>query len=429
MIENLLNLDESRPKCKNQIHTTKISTTYPDFLKKRIESFYSERVEKSWGGKHILRSGNVPGPNAIQMMSNDYLSIADHPEIRKVQANSLIEDRDAVLMSGIFLQSGSIQHQFEEAMADFMKSDRTILSQSGWNANVGLIQSIATEGVPVYIDMLAHMSLWEGIHSASATARFFRHNDLDHLERKLKAHGSGIVVIDSVYSTNGSLAPIEEIVTLALAYNCVIIVDESHSLGTHGPEGRGLVVERGLEEAVHFRTASLAKAFAGRAGIVSCSEAFFDYFGLTSRPAIFSSALLPHEILGLHKTLEVIRRADQRRQQLHRNAQRLRNGLLAMGYNVFDSDSQIVSLEPGIESLTMKVRDCLEHYKIFGSIFAVPATPANRSLVRFSVNAVLSLEDIDQVLAVCDEIQQQVGLEDWASTKRLSRLLNFQEAA
>ena len=429
MTESLLNLNESSPKCENRIHSTEIPPTYPAFLKNRIRAFYSERVEKSWGGKHILRSGNVPGPNAIQMMSNDYLSLADHPEIRKVQANSLIEDRSAVLMSGIFLQAGSIQHQFEAAMADFMKSDRTILSQSGWNANVGLIQSIATEGVPVYIDMLAHMSLWEGIHSASATPRFFRHNDLDHLERKLKAHGSGIIVIDSVYSTNGSLAPIAEIVALAQAYNCVIIVDESHSLGTHGPEGRGLVVELGLEKVVTFRTASLAKAFAGRAGIVSCSEVFFDYFCSTSRPTIFSSALLPHEILGLHKTLEVIRGADKRRQRLHRNAQRLRDGLLTIGYNVFDSDSQIVSLEPGIESLTMKVRDCLEDYKIFGSIFCAPATPANRSLVRFSVNAALSLEDIDQVLAVCDKIQQQVGLEDWASTKRLSRLLNFQEAA
>lgn len=424
-----ITLHQKSPTCENKAYATTPSAAYPPFLSKRIQNFYTERVEKAWGGKHILRSGNTPGPNAIQMISNDYLSLANHPEIRKVQADCLLEDRDAVLMSGIFLQAGSIQHQFEAAMADFMKSDRAILCQSGWNANVGLIQSIASEGVPVYIDMLAHMSLWEGIQSASATARFFRHNDVAHLERKLKAHGAGIIVIDSVYSTNGSLAPIEEIVTLAQDYNCVIIVDESHSLGTHGPKGRGLVVELGLQKAVHFRTASLAKAFAGRAGIVSCSEAFFDYFTFTSKPAIFSSALLPHEILGLHKTLEVIWDADTRRQQLHRNAQQLRSGLLAQGYNVLDSEAQIISLEPGIEARTMQVRDCLEDFHIFGSIFCAPATPANRSLIRFSVNAALTAEEIDRVLEACYEIVQPVGMTDWTSTQRLSRLLYFQEAA
>ena len=138
-----------------------------------------------------------------------------------------------------------------------------------------------------------------------------------------------------------------------------MVVDESHSLGTHGPNGKGLVVQLGLTDKVHFRTSSLAKAFAGRAGIITCSQQFFDYFMFTSRPAIFSSVVLPHDIMGLHKTLEIIQAADERRARLHKSADRLRQELKALGYNINHSDSQIISIEPGKEIHTMRVRDVL----------------------------------------------------------------------
>ncbi|HET8700300.1 MAG TPA: alpha-hydroxyketone-type quorum-sensing autoinducer synthase, partial [Nitrococcus sp.] len=271
-----------------------------------------------------------------------------------------------------------------------------------------------------YVDMMAHMSLHQGILSAGATARPFRHNDVDHLERQMRRHGQGIVVIDSVYSTTGGVAPLAEIVELGLRYGCVLVVDESHSLGTHGPDGAGLVAACGLTEQVHFRTASLAKAFAGRAGLITCSGRFAEYFKYTARPAIFSSTLLPHEVAGLQAALQVIRREDWRRQRLHGNAQYLRDELNRLGYNL-ESRSQIIGLESGPEQRTIVLRDALESRGIFGSVFCAPATPANRSLMRLSVHATLSGSQLQRIVDACAAIREEVDLINWASTRRKLR--------
>jgi CAI-1 autoinducer synthase len=201
----------------------------------------------------------------------------------------------------------------------------------------------------------------------------------------------------------------------------VLVVDESHSLGTHGPEGAGLVVALGLAERVQFRTASLAKAFAGRAGFITCSRRFNEYFKSTSSPAIFSSTLLPHDIAGLEATLAVVQREGWRRERLHANADWLRASLDELGYNLNDSESQIVSLEPGPEQQTIVLRDALESRGIFGAIFCAPATPKNRSLMRFSVNAALSEAELARVVDVCREIRGEVDLANWPSTRRKQR--------
>ena len=148
----------------------------------------------------------------------------------------------------------------------------------------------------------------------------FHHNDMEHLERQILKHGPGVILVDSVYSINGSVCPLEDLVAVGTRHGCVMVVDESHSFGTHGQQGEGMVAALGLCDKVHFRTASLAKAFAGRAGFITCSERFNEYFKFESNPAIFSSTLLPHEIAGLDATLEVIKEEQWRRKALHANA-------------------------------------------------------------------------------------------------------------
>ena len=410
-------LAHTSPENAMQLVTNK-SKEYPDFLEKRIVAFKDDRMGKQWGGEHIMRGKVSPDQSSIELISNDYLALSTESEIHKAQSDSLLRNGNGVLMSGIFMRGETVQNRFEKSMANFMQSSRAILCQSGWKANVGLIQSIADETVPIYIDMLAHMSIWEGIHSAKANVRAFRHNDLNDLETKIRKYGPGVIAIDSVYSTNGSIAPISEIVSLGQQFNCILLVDESHSLGTHGPQGSGLVVKLGLADKVHFRTASLAKAFAGRAGIITCSEQFYDYFAFTSRPAIFSSMLLPHEVVGLQKTLDIIKTADKKRYRLHRNAEKIRNAISNLGYNVDASDSQIVSIEPGIERKTMEVRDALADHGIFGAIFCAPATAKNRSLIRMSVHSDLSSTDIYRIIEGFRAIRDRVGLTEWRSTKR-----------
>lgn len=400
-----------------QMRTTKHRPPQePDFLRRQVDSYYLDRVAP-WGGGHIM-IGRVPGEDAVHLVSNDYLCMARHPEVIGAQCRALEGGESALLMAAVFLHGDNPQARFERQMAQWMQAEAAVLSQSGWAANTGLIQSIAGPDVPCFIDMFAHASLWEGIRSAESVAHPFRHNAPEHLESLLRRHGPGVVIVDSVYSTSGSVAPLCDIVNVAERHGAVIVVDEAHSLGTHGPEGRGLVVELGLTSRVHFRTASLAKAFAGRAGIVTCSERIAEYLKYTANPAIFSSGLLPHELAGLDATLQVITRSDDRRRRLHQNADYLRSGLSELGYNLELSEAQILGLEAGPELATMALRDALEARGVFGSVFCAPATPKNRSLIRLTVHSELTPLELDRVIDVCAEIRDEVGLAHWPSTRR-----------
>lgn len=389
----------------------------PEFLERRMDEFYLRRWKEDWRGRHIMR-GRAPGKASVCLFSNDYLSIADHPAIRDAQIEALRAEGQGTLMSAIFLHGDNPQRRLEDALASYTGFPASILCQSGYAANVGLIQALAGEGVPVYIDMIAHASLHEGIHSAGATPRPFRHNDVQHLERQMREYGPGVVCVDSVYSTNGSVCPLRELVLKAREYGCLVVVDESHTLGISGPRGGGMVLEQGLCDSVDFLTASLAKAFAGRAGLVCCPRDFVDYFSFTSQPAIFSSCLLPHELAGLCATLEVIRSESWRREWLLDNAARLRTGLSRLGYGVAPGSSWIIGLEAGEEHRTQRLREALEERDIFASVFCAPATGRKRSLLRLSVHAGLSGEDVSRVLQACEEIRDDVDLWRWPSVRR-----------
>ena len=389
----------------------------PEFVAARVDRYYRERVRETWGGGNILR-GRQPGPDALHLSSNDYLALSRHPRILTAMGTTLVREGGGLLMSGVFLHGDCPQLRFEADLARFMRAQSGVLCQSGYVANTGLIQVIASNEVPVYTDMLAHMSLWEGIRSAGAQGIMFHHNNPDHLERQILRHGPGVILVDTIYSTNGSICPLREIANIAANHGCVLVADESHSLGTHGPNGEGLVVELGLEDRVHFRTASLAKAFAARAGFVTCSMPFTEYFKFEARPAIFSSTLLPYEVAGLAATMDVIRTEGWRREKLRANSAYVRAGLDRLGYNLNGSESQIISLESGTEQQTMVLRDALEERGIFGSVFFSPATPKNRAMVRLSLHSALKQEELDRLLEACGEVRSKTGFNHWPSTRR-----------
>jgi CAI-1 autoinducer synthase len=390
---------------------------FPEFVEKRLRQCDEEIFQPRKNKKPLVLGNTLPNSSSIMLQSNDYLDISNHPRIRKAQQELLSQMHQEPVMSAVFLHENSEKHVFEEKMAAFTGFESAILCQSGWAANIGLMQIIADSSVPVYIDFFTHMSLWEGIKGSGATPYAFRHNDAGHLERLIREHGQGIVLVDSLYSTMGDISPLHEIVGIADRYDCVMVVDESHSLGTHGEHGAGLVNECGLTDKVHFITASLAKAFAGRAGIILCQERFARYFPYMAYPAIFSSTLLPYEIAGLNATVDVISEGDERRKALHEKSRYFREGLSALGYNIV-SESQIVSIEGGLESDTELLRDALEKRNVFGSVFLAPATPKTRSLMRFSVNSGMRMEDLEYVLKVCEEIRDEIGMWNWKSTRR-----------
>lgn len=389
----------------------------PPALRKRIEREFSSRWREEWGGKFVLH-GRPAGAGAVRLDGNDYLSVTGHPEIVQAQVNALRQDRESVVQSGVFLLDDHPAHALEKALASWVGKADGFLCQSGYAANMGLLQIIADEITPVYLDALAHMSLWEGARAAKAPAHAFRHNDPVHLERMLQAHGPGVVVVDSVYSTTGALCPLREIVEVADRHGCTIVVDESHSLGTHGPEGAGLCAQLGLTGRVHFITASLAKAFAGRAGFFTAPAGMRYYVLISSFPNIFSSSLLPHEVAGLAATLAVIRRADDARRRLRANTARARQALADAGFPIQQGSEQIIALEAGAESAAMRLRDELEARDVIGSIFCAPATSKNRAMVRLTLNASLTGAEMDHLERVAQELAPLLRPWDWAIARR-----------
>jgi CAI-1 autoinducer synthase len=386
-------------------------------LRERLDKQFMPHWNTQWGGKCILHGRN-PGPDSIRLDGNDYLNISGHPEIVSAQIATLRRDNDSVIQSGAFLLDAHPSRRLEASMAAWIGKEDGFICQSGYAANVGLLQAIADEKTPVYLDTLAHTSLWEGVRAARAPAHPFRHNDPAHLSRMIARNGPGVVVVDSVYSTTGALCPLVEMVEVAEEHGCTILVDESHSLGTHGPQGAGLCAELGLVDRVHFITASLAKAFAGRAGFFTVPAELRYYVLHHSYPNIFSSCLLPHEIAGLAATLDVIRASDEARERLHINTQRLRASLSDMGYPIHQGSQQIISLEAGTEPDTMVLRDRLEERQLFGAIFCAPATSRNRAMVRLTLNAGLTASELDRIEKVAREVAPLVKPWDWPIARR-----------
>lgn len=389
-------------------------------LRARIDREFKSRWEQEWGGKFVTH-GAAPGSDAVRLDGNDYLAVTGHPTIIQAQLDSLRQGHEFIVQSGVFQLDGSPASRLQHALAAWIGKPQGLLCQSGYAANLGLLQVIADPDTPVYLDGLAHMSLWDGAKAAGAPAYGFRHNDPEHLAKLARRHGSGIVVVDSVYSTTGAVAPLAELVDVAERHDCMILVDESHSIGTHGPEGRGLCAQLGLTDRVHFISASLAKAFAGRAGFFTMPVELREYLMCHSHPSIFSSCLLPHDIAGLAATFEVIKRSDDARRQLHANTRRLRAAFADLGYPIQQGTEQIISLEAGPEADTLALRDQLESNGVFGAVFCAPATSRNRAMVRLTLNAALTDAEMDHVAQVAKAIAPRVKPWDWPVARRLGR--------
>lgn len=354
----------------------------------------------------------------VSMHTNDYLSIARDKRVAQEKAQYLLEHGHGDAISRVFTHDREdMSKKFERRMAKLTHSEDAVLLMSGYNANTGLIQAFAAPGSPVYIDLRAHASLWEGILCARAKAIPFRHNNSEDLERKIKRHGPGLVVVDALYSTSGAISPLVDIVDIAEAAECAIVVDETHSFGCQGPKGAGLVVELGLTDRVHFRTIGLSKAAAARGGIVCGSSRNMEFLRYEARPMIFSTSVLSYEAAGFMKTLDIITQESWRQKKLHRNHKVLKEGLSDLGYDVADSDAQIIGIVLGTNEMTGAFKAHLERNGVAGAPFGPPATPEGKSLMRFTVNAALDQAGIDHTLSVCKSALDTLDTSQWVCLK------------
>jgi CAI-1 autoinducer synthase len=392
-------------RIKRDLISRKLRSSASESLLHKVDKWKAEYATD----RHIVVGGKPDG-DAVLVAGNDYLALGNDARIVNAIAESLRNSERAIFMSAVYVQYLAVQQHYEAAMAGYLGTEATVLCQSGWAANDGLIQALVDGETPVYIDHFAHASLWQGVQSGGTKPRPFRHNDPESLEALVRRHGPGLIAVDTIYSTTGDICPLGDVVDIAEAHGCIIVADESHAIGVRGPQGAGLASELGLGNRIRFRTFSLSKALVGRGGIVAGPARELEYFRFQSRPAIFSSAVLPYEIAGFSAALDAVCREERRREALRRNSAYLKNGLFDIGVAIADHDSPIIALVGGPEELTVKLRDALEAHKVFGALFCAPSTPKNRSLLRLTLNSAMTQAELDQIIAACAAVKRETGI-------------------
>jgi 8-amino-7-oxononanoate synthase len=281
---------------------------YP-FLRKRLDARAAD------GSLRALRQLT----DGIDFSSNDYLGLAQHPGLKERILHKLLETEEKIGATGSRLLTGnsSRTEQLEARLAQFHHAESGLLFQSGYAANIGLLASIPQEGDTVLYDQFVHASLRDGIRLSRAQARPFKHNDLSDLEKVLKtASGNVFIVVESVYSMDGDLCPLQDLVRLAKANGAHIILDEAHSTGIFGPNGEGLAVAENIENQIFARLHTFGKAMGCHGAVVVGSQLLREYLINFARPFVFSTGMALTEIMAIEAAYELLAESSDARQQL-----------------------------------------------------------------------------------------------------------------
>ena len=272
---------------------------------------------------------------------------------------------------------------------EFKGAEACVLFGSGYLANSGVISALAREGSVVFSDALNHASIVDGCRLARAETFVYDHCDPDHLEWGLRqADGRGsLIVTDSVFSMDGDIAPLEEIVELAQRYDARVMVDEAHATGCVGPGGRGAVADAGLEDEVDIVVGTLGKALGSYGAYVCCERTMAEYLVNRARTLIFSTALPPPAVAAAMASLEILREQPERVDKLHRNSRELRAALAARGVDAGHSETQIVPLVVGDAGEAMEACERALAGGVFAQAIRPPTVPEGTSRLRLAVMA------------------------------------------
>lgn len=332
----------------------------------------------------------------IRLHENDYLRLSRRPEVLEARHRCLEETGGQIASSVFGGGDGASWHgRLRQALAEAMGAGDALIGTSGWSVNVGLVQALATPGLPIYLDQRAHASLWDGAALSAGRALMVRHNDPESLERRIRREGPGLVCIDSWYSGDGTVAPLLETLEICERHECMLILDEAHSFGMTGALAGGMAVAEGLASRIHVRTCSFSKALGGHGGFLAASHALCQYLTLRHRSLIFSSATAPDMAAGHLEALRIAQREPELAIQAMAMAQRFRDKLTWLGIPHFESACQIVSVPLATEGEACQLYAALRDEGILGAVFAPPAVPDGCGLLRFTFHAHMDENAVD----------------------------------
>ena len=331
----------------------------------------------------------LDGRPVLLLCSNNYLGLADHPRVREAAAEAAMRYGAGAGASRLISGTMRIHRRLEERLAEFKGSETALLFGSGYLANTGVVQALARKGDVVFSDELNHASLVDGCRLAGAETFVYRHADAEHLAWGLEqAEGRGsLIVTDGVFSMDGDVAPLEEIVRLANDYDARVMVDEAHGTGAIGPDGRGAVAAAGVEDEVDVVVGTLGKALGSYGAYVCCGCSMAKFLVNTARTFIFSTAPAPPSVAGAMAALELLREQPRRVEKLQRNAAVLRAALAERGLGSIPGETQILPLLIGDAAAAVAASEQALARGVFAQAIRPPTVPAGTSRLRLTVMA------------------------------------------
>jgi 8-amino-7-oxononanoate synthase len=343
----------------------------------------------------------VGGRSVLSLCSNNYLGLANHPEVIEAAVAAARELGVGSGASRLISGSMRLHHDLETRLAAFKGAEACLLFTSGYHANLGVISSLVGEGDAVFSDALNHASLIDGCRLSRATVSVYPHVELAALEAHLRSARARrrLIVTDSIFSMDGDAAPLAAICDLAERYDAMVMVDEAHATGVVGPRGGGLVQALGLERRISVQMGTLGKALGGFGAYVAGSSALIDFLVNRARTFIFTTALPPPVVAAAGAALTIVEREPERRSTVRRHAQRLRAGLRAGGYDVQGDDtSHILPVLIGDAEATMALSAALLDHGVLAHGIRPPTVPDGTARIRATVMATHREEDIDEAV-------------------------------
>ncbi|MBT0728190.1 aminotransferase class I/II-fold pyridoxal phosphate-dependent enzyme [Rosenbergiella australiborealis] len=363
-----------------------------------IDEIYSA-TEGRIGDKRIILAG-----------SNNYLGLTFDPEAIKESQEALRQQGTGTTGSRMANGTFGSHLALEQEIAAFFNLPTAIVFSTGYTANLGIISALATPDAVVIIDEDSHASIYDACALGGAQIIRFRHNDAKDLERRMQRLGEkakdAIIIVEGIYSMLGDVAPLKEIVDIKRRYGGYILVDEAHSFGVMGEKGRGLVEALGVEDDVDIILGTFSKSLAAIGGFAVGGKGL-DVLRYCSRPYIFTASPSPASIASVRAALRQVGQSTALREKLWHNAHRLYNGLAELGYKLGERVSPVVPVMIESKEVGLGMWRSLVDKGIYVNLVLPPAAPFGMTLLRCSVNAAHSDEQIDTIIRAFAELKAE----------------------
>ncbi len=352
----------------------------------------------------------VDGKKVLNMCSNNYLGLAAHPKIKEAAIRAILDYGVGAGAVRTIAGTMELHVELEEKLAKFKKREVAILFQSGYNANLGALSALIkkNEDAVFVSEELNHASIIDGMRLSGAPKVIYKHLDMDDLKKRLeevKDKKKKLIVTDGVFSMDGDLAPLPEIVELAEQYDAMVYVDDAHGEGVLGDHGRGIVDYYNLHERVDFEMGTLSKAFGVIGGYVAGPEEAIEYLKQRGRPFLFSSALNPPDVAAAIASVEILQHSDELVKKLWDNTKFLQDNLRNLGYDLGSTKHPITPVMLYDEKRAQEFSRILyDEYTIFAQAIVYPTVPKGTARIRLEPSAAHSKEDLQYVIDAFEDI-------------------------